>query len=535
MSHSQQIAHLGADPEGLELAYQRAANAEERAAFAAAIDDHFAAEPDNLLYAAWHYRLRHAVAERGRRAIAWAWALPLALLNGLWLWWLSDDGRFMLYAHTLGAQEPRSLIPHILLLWAPVSAAFVLLYLTLAGRGRWARLLAILAGLGALTGYAVFTYPQLGPYVFQEQYTALMALHLPLAAWAAVGLFLLLGSADAGHRFAFLIKSLEVGIMAGLFVIAGGLFTGITFGLFAALGMEPTDVIVRLFIAGGGGLIPVIAVALIYDPQAGPAAQSFEEGLSKLIAMLMRIMLPLTLLVLVVYLAFIPANLYEPYRNRDVLIVYNAMLFAVMALLVGATPVRSEDLPARIDGWLRRGLVTVAALALVVGVYALSAIGYRTWQGQLTPNRLAFIGWNVINIAILLLLLIRQAQAGRADWLPQMQRAFATGALAYVGWTLVVILATPWLFGANRQGLDTAPPEIQTVAYESTGPVLLKCTDSPHIYLLENGEKRWVKDIPTFEAEGYVWDDVSYVSCPALRALPDGPPLPRDAGSPPQP
>jgi hypothetical protein len=64
--------------------------------------------------------------------------------------------------------------------------------------------------------------------------------------------------------------------------------------------------------------------------------------------------------------------------------------------------------------------------------------------------------------------------------------------------------------------------------------VLLKCEGSPHIYALENGEKRWIKDIATFEAEGYVWEDVKMVACSYLRGLPDGPPIPADAGPPPE-
>jgi hypothetical protein len=65
--------------------------------------------------------------------------------------------------------------------------------------------------------------------------------------------------------------------------------------------------------------------------------------------------------------------------------------------------------------------------------------------------------------------------------------------------------------------------------------VLLKCATSPHIYRLENGEKRWIKDIDTFEAEGHVWEDVLMRTCQYLRDLPDGPPIPEDAGEPPQP
>jgi len=65
--------------------------------------------------------------------------------------------------------------------------------------------------------------------------------------------------------------------------------------------------------------------------------------------------------------------------------------------------------------------------------------------------------------------------------------------------------------------------------------VILKCDGSPHFYALENGQKRWIKDIPTFEAEGYVWEDLKSVSCDYLRGLPDGPPIPEDAGPLPQP
>jgi hypothetical protein len=65
--------------------------------------------------------------------------------------------------------------------------------------------------------------------------------------------------------------------------------------------------------------------------------------------------------------------------------------------------------------------------------------------------------------------------------------------------------------------------------------VLLKCQTSPHIYRLENEQKRWIKDIDTFLAEGHVWEDVRFVSCQYLRDLPNGLPIPEDAGPPPEP
>jgi len=65
--------------------------------------------------------------------------------------------------------------------------------------------------------------------------------------------------------------------------------------------------------------------------------------------------------------------------------------------------------------------------------------------------------------------------------------------------------------------------------------VLLKCEGSPHIYRLENQQKRWIRDIETLLAEGHTWEDVRVVSCERLHSVPDGPPIPADAGPPPQP
>jgi hypothetical protein len=536
MTYVETVRQLSNDAEQMEFIYQEAVSSGEADAFAAAIDANYAEAMDNLLYAAWYYRLAHVAAKAKGRVIAWGWAIPLAVLNGLLLWFLSDNQRFTVQLTNPLTGLEVDLLPAVALLAAPISAAVIVLFLAAAGDRRWGRVLAIVLGLGALSAYVLLVFPQLGTRVFQEQYVSLMVMHLALLAWAGVGVLVLTRQGHPENSFAFLIKSLEAFVMAGLFAIAGLLFTGITFGLFQALGMEPPDVVIRLFIAGGAGLLAVLAVAVIYDPTVEPARQAFDEGLSKLIATLMRLLLPLALLVLVIYLGFIPFNFSEPFENRDVLIIYNAMLFAVIALLVGATPVSRAELgQPPTQTWLRRGLIALAALALIVSLYALAAILYRTAIDRLTPNRLTFIGWNVINIGILVWLLIKQWQARRGDWLAALQATFAAGMFAYVLWVLVIILALPWLFGVDQADVANLPVSVQRLIYEEPYPILLKCGASPHIYLLEDGTKRWIQDIPTFEARGYRWNDVEFVTCGDLRAVPDGQPIPPDAGVPPQP
>lgn len=532
MSYQETISALSKDPEQLEQLYQEALKNGETAVFKQAIDENHAYAPENMLYAAWFHRLKYSAERAKSFAIAWAWVIPLAVVNGLIFWLLSD---MTLQIKGSIFSMANNWAPVIVLIAAPITAAFILIYFTIVRRRSWL-LAAVLSAVILISGaYVLLVYKQTGSKPFQEQYLNLMAIHLVLLAWAGVGLFLVFENRDPKTRFAFLIKSLEIFIMGGLFAMAGGLFTAITFGLFDALSINIPEEIQRLFPAGGAGLISVVAVAVLYNPAVPPKDQAFNEGLSKLISLLMRFMLPLTLAVLLIYIAFIPFNFRAPFENRDVLIIYNVMLFAIVALLVGATPMTQADLSPRLMRWLRIGITAVAALALLISIYALAAIIYRTSIDRLTPNRLAFIGWNIINIVLLFLLLLYQNRARNNGWLHQLYRAYSTGTVLYALWTAVVILATPWLFGIDQGDIENLPVTVRTLIYDEPAPILLKCISSPHIYLLENGEKRWINSIDTFEDRGYTWQDVHFIGCNALRDIPDGETIPPNLGLPPQP
>ena len=202
----------------------------------------------------------------------------------------------------------------------------------------------------------------------------------------------------------------------------------------------------RLLAAGGAGLIPVLAIASAYDPHVSPIEQDFKQGLSKLISTMMRLLLPLTLLVLIVNILFIPFNFMQPFRDRDVLIVYNVMLFAIMGLFIGAAPVQRDDLPPQHSNTLRKGILAVAILTVLISLYALSATVYRTIAGGITINRLTIIGWNSINIGILSILIYKQFKEGPTAWVRSLQSVFSKGIVAYIVWAVFLILAIPWLF-----------------------------------------------------------------------------------------
>jgi hypothetical protein len=281
MSELETIQSLADNPEAFERAYRQAVQDGAEASFTEAVEAGYAGARDNLLLAAWHYRLAlgGAAARVKGRVIAWGWALPLGVLNGLLLWLLSDDQRFSIQVTNPLTGRAITLMPAVALLAAPISAAVIALFLTGAGGRRWGRVLAVVAGLAASAAYVLLLFPQIWPRQFQEQYLSLMVLHLGLLSWAAVGIVALARHragavtvrADSENRFAFLVRSLEAFVVAGLLAIAGGLFFAITSGLFDALGIQLPVVVQRLFVAGGAGLIAVVAVALVYDPEAVPA------------------------------------------------------------------------------------------------------------------------------------------------------------------------------------------------------------------------------------------------------------------------
>ena len=438
MKYLDHLRQASADPQRLEALYQTANQAGETVEFTQDLQACYQEAPDNLLFAAWYYRLQNVPPKpqaHPARGALWTLAVPLAILSGL-------------IVGALAAWVDRSFldhIPYVILFWAPVAASLAIVFLALAAKNQYRRAILSIGLLAIAALYVLFIAPTL-PQWYYTPYLDQMAIHLPLLAWIAIGLALLGLRSIIPDRFAFLIKSIEIAITAGLYLIAGVAFGLITMGMLQALSIELPEKWM-LFLAGGGfGLIPIIAVASVYDPRQPPSEQDFSQGLSKFIANMMRLLLPLTLIVLVIYVILIPFNFLQPYQNRDVLIVYNIMLFAVMGLLLGAIPILPGDLSPKLKSTLRAGIMAVAGLAVVVSLYALSAILYRTFSDALTMNRLIIIGWNLINTVILGFLFYKVWRKGSESWVQGAQTVFSRSMLAYVIWDLFVIFAIPLIF-----------------------------------------------------------------------------------------
>ena len=435
-------------PQTLEALFRAAEREHGSAKFREDIAAAYAAAPENRLLEAWQLRLADVVtastvanastestAAADRSRVHWGLVLPFSLITSVVLWVLS--GPQFVFRDAAGAGTEL----YLQLLITPVIALTAIGFFTVARRAQAGngtpRSLALVGGLTALTALA------LSRAVGDSDFRQLAAGHLPLLAWAAVGICLTGVRAGARDRFAFLAKSIEVVVVTGLYAGATVAFGGITTALFKTLGITLSESVIRLLVVGGAGLMPIVAVATVYDPLVAPSAQDFRRGLSKMVTTLPRLLVVPTLVVLAVYVALIPAHFMQPFYDRTALITYNGMLFAVAALMIGAIPVHADDLSADYQRWLRRGIIAIAVLALLVAVYALAAVFYRTAHDRLTINRLTVIGWNVIHIGVLSGLLYRQITGARDAWIASLHATFSEASVAFAAWAACVVVVLP--------------------------------------------------------------------------------------------
>jgi hypothetical protein len=442
MDYGVAIREAGNDAPRIERLYQLARRAGVTERFAAGLRAVAAETPGDGLFAAWRARLDYAEqAERvdagqgaWRLGAGWLIAAPL----GLVLWALFFTVSDLTWRLPDGA-------PVLAFFWPPLAALALIWYLTLAARRGFALAAGASLALAALVAYIWFIPQQMTPAAARG-YLDLMILHNLLLSTALVAIVAVGLRPSARDLFGWLTKALETTGVAGVYTIAGVIFVGLAIATYATLDVTLSATVFQA-LASGGGLIVLLAAASAYDPARRAGAQDFYRGFGKILAIAMQALLPLTLVALVIYLALVPANFFEPFQQRYALIAYNGALFALMALLVGVIPMSADTFPVSYTRWLRWGVIALAALALVVSVYLFAAIIYRTVGDGLTMNRVVVIGWNLINIALLALALVAQARAGRAgDWTEGLRRLARAGALAYAVWGAALVLALPWIF-----------------------------------------------------------------------------------------
>jgi len=433
------IIEFSSKPKELEQLFRQSKSQGQESAFKEQIESLFNADSDNPTLQAWFYRFE----EEKQEGTNWKLAIVVSLISSFFFWLLLDFDdeklRFMV----------AEFLPLLVLLTPLISAVAIIGFVNFASTERDFDSKYAMIGLVVLalaTIYVIFVGSGIEATRFRQDYLGMMMAHLVLLMAFAIAYFLMNGKLGAEDCTAFLMKVFEFAVVLGLLTGAGGVFTAISVGMLDTLGIEISNELIRVFVGAGLGLLPVLAMAIVFDPDKVLREQNLRQGTGWLISTITRLILPLTVLMGTIYLFLIPLNFMVPFEERDILIIYNIMLFAVIALTVAASIAPKEYLEAPSKLWLKRGLIALEILGLLVSLYAYVAVIHRTLEYGLSPNRFMVIGWNTINILLLGLLIWNQLK-DRGDWSGSRYRSFRLGALVYTGWSIFALVALPVLFG----------------------------------------------------------------------------------------
>jgi len=277
-------------------------------------------------------------------------------------------------------------------------------------------------------------YVNLLPYK-QGDSINLVFIHIPFLMWCLFGIsFVSFDYKNTLKKITFIRFNGEFLIMTGLILIAGGLLTAITIGLFSAIKMNIEKFYIEYVVLIGSAASPIISSYLI---------QLYPNITSKIAPVIARVFTPLVLITLVVYLISLIFSESKILEDRDLLILFNVMLLAVMAMIVFSI---SELNKLRAKNFNIIILCALAILAIVINTIALIAILTRVTNG-LTPNRTVVLISNLLIFINLILITKNLYQAYfKPNQLEVVENTLAKYLTIYLIWTLIVIFVLPFLF-----------------------------------------------------------------------------------------
>ncbi|MHB1177384.1 MAG: hypothetical protein ACYCZO_03545 [Daejeonella sp.] len=264
----------------------------------------------------------------------------------------------------------------------------------------------------------------------------LSCIHLLLFLWSILG-FAFVGERrnNDEKRLSYLRYNGDLIVMTTLILIAGAIMTGVTIGLFELIGIK-----IEKFYFDYVGILGLAAAPIVgtYLTQANP------QLVGKVSPVIAKIFSPLVLMMLVIYLMAIVYSGKDPYNDREFLLIFNALLIGVMALIFFSVAETSNTSKSHVGIWV---LFLLSLVTVIVNGIALSAILFRIAEWGITPNRAAVLGGNVL---ILINLLMVTAQLYRvlskkAD-ISSIGKATASFLPVYCVWTIIVTFIFPLIF-----------------------------------------------------------------------------------------
>ncbi len=274
------------------------------------------------------------------------------------------------------------------------------------------------------------------PNVNTSDTLTLSCLHLLLFLWSILG-FAFVGDNpnNPEKRLGFLKYNGDLVVMTALILIAGGIMTAITIGLFQLIGFHIEEFYFRNIVVFGLPAAPILGTYL---------TQTNPHLVGKVSPVIARIFSPLVLVMLVIYLVAMVYSGKDPYNDREFLLIFNALLIGVMAIIFFSVA-ETKSTKSRLEIWV---LFLLSAVTIIVNGIALSAILFRISEWGITPNRAAVLGGNVLILVNLLLVTAQLFRVlTRKSDLSGVGKVIAYYLPVYAFWTIIVTFLFPVLFG----------------------------------------------------------------------------------------
>jgi hypothetical protein len=265
----------------------------------------------------------------------------------------------------------------------------------------------------------------------------LSCIHLLLFLWCVLGFAFAGGdNSGKGKRLGYLKYNGELIIITTLIVIAGGIITAIFINLFMLAGFKLNDDFLKNIPIFG---LPMAIMMGTYLTQTNP------QLVGKISPVIASLFTPLVLVMLVVYLIATATSHHSLYHDRDFLLIYNALLVGVMALIFFSVAEIESTSKSQVQWWV---LLLLSVVTIIVNSMALSAIAFRISEWGLTPNRAAVMGSNMVILINLVLVAVQLARVlSSKTEVDSVGRIISMYLPVYFIWAVVVVFGFPFWFG----------------------------------------------------------------------------------------
>ncbi len=264
----------------------------------------------------------------------------------------------------------------------------------------------------------------------------LSCIHLPLFLWCVLGYAFVGGSlSNYEKRLQFLRYNGDLAVMTALIVIAGGILTGVTIGLFSLIGLNIEKFYFEYVVIFAAAALPIVATYL---------TQTNPQIVNKISPVIAKIFSPLVLITLIAYLIAIVISGKDLYNDREFLLIFNALLIGVMAIILFSVAGTSRPAKNYAEIFI---LFLLSILTIIVNGIALSAILFRISEWGFTPNRIAVLGGNILVLSNLIFVTVRLFKAlRRKNDKTEVGAAIALFLPVYAIWAFLVTFLLPLIF-----------------------------------------------------------------------------------------